>query len=40
MKLEYIVDKNDLMVKEYLEELEFSRRYRKKIKLYGKMIKL
>ena len=38
MKLEYIVDKNDLMVKEYLEELEFSRRYRKKIKLYGKMI--
>ena len=38
MKLEYIVDKDNLMVKEYLEELNFSRRYRKKIKLYGKMI--
>lgn len=38
MKLTYIVDKDEILVKEYLEELNFSRRYRKRIKLYGTII--
>lgn len=38
MKLTYIIDCDNIMVKEYLEKKDFSRRYRKKIKLYGQMI--
>lgn len=38
MRLEYIVTENEIMVKEYLKFLKFSRNYGKKIKLYGKII--
>jgi len=36
MKLEYIVDEDGIIVKDYLEKQNISKRLAKKIKLYGK----